>query len=325
MSLSWMPRENEPKDHSLHRNPHWGTEAPCVIYDKKPLMDPKGMRFRESCDSPEHLQSLALAFWLDVSDSMKGIPADLARKTFPEFAHRVLKIEPDMQILFAANGDAVDGDRAPWQIGQWESSDALADQWLTRIFLEGRGGPKGFESYDLPFYFAARLAKIDCYLKRHRKGYHFMTGDEKPYDRVSATIVNRLLGRTELVHDIPLRQIIAEACEIFHCFFLIPDLVRAEGCEDIWRDYLGDHVIVLEDPTDTAIVAASIVGLNEGVYRDISHLMETLSTEMVDPKVMNRVYRSIRPFAATLGLAGEVRQVNLHTPFSERVSGNGRI
>jgi len=28
MSLEWMPRENEPKDHSLHRNPHWGTEAP---------------------------------------------------------------------------------------------------------------------------------------------------------------------------------------------------------------------------------------------------------------------------------------------------------
>ncbi len=42
MSLDWMPRDNEPKDHALHRDPHWGTEAPCVIYEKKPLTDPQG-------------------------------------------------------------------------------------------------------------------------------------------------------------------------------------------------------------------------------------------------------------------------------------------
>lgn len=285
-----------------------------------PLMDPKGLIVRESCDSLEHQRSLALEFWLDVSDSMKGIPLQLARKTLLEFAHRVLKIEPDMQLLFGAIGDAVDGDRAPWQVGQWESNDRLVDEGLTRIFLEGRGGPKGCESYDLAFYFAARLAKIDCWLKRRRKGYHFMTGDERPYDRVSATIVNRLLGRQELVSDVPLRQIIAEACEKFHCFFLIPDLLRAEFCEDAWRDYLGDHVIVLEDPEDTAIVAASVMGLNEGAYRDLSHLMASLEIEQVDPKVRSRIYRTVRPFAATLGLAGPIRQVHLTTPFRERLS-----
>jgi len=42
MSLEWMPRENEAKDHTLHRNPHWGTQAPGVVYEKKPLTDPKG-------------------------------------------------------------------------------------------------------------------------------------------------------------------------------------------------------------------------------------------------------------------------------------------
>ena len=34
MALEWMPRDNEPKDHSLHRQPHWGTEAPCAMYEK---------------------------------------------------------------------------------------------------------------------------------------------------------------------------------------------------------------------------------------------------------------------------------------------------
>jgi len=42
MALEWMPRENEPKDHSLHTNVHWGTEAPCVVYEKRPLTGPDG-------------------------------------------------------------------------------------------------------------------------------------------------------------------------------------------------------------------------------------------------------------------------------------------
>ncbi|MCA1787875.1 MAG: 6-oxocyclohex-1-ene-1-carbonyl-CoA hydratase, partial [Desulfobacteraceae bacterium] len=42
MALEWMPRDNEAKDHSLHRNPYWSTEAPGVIFEKKPLTDPKG-------------------------------------------------------------------------------------------------------------------------------------------------------------------------------------------------------------------------------------------------------------------------------------------
>ena len=44
MALDWMPRENEPKDHMLHTDAHWGTDAdaPCVVYEKRPLTDPKG-------------------------------------------------------------------------------------------------------------------------------------------------------------------------------------------------------------------------------------------------------------------------------------------
>ncbi len=40
MALEWMPRDNERKDHSLHTDVHWGTEAPCVVYEKRPLKGP---------------------------------------------------------------------------------------------------------------------------------------------------------------------------------------------------------------------------------------------------------------------------------------------
>ena len=40
--LEWMPREDGSKDHALHTDGHWGTEAPCVVYEKRPLKDPSG-------------------------------------------------------------------------------------------------------------------------------------------------------------------------------------------------------------------------------------------------------------------------------------------
>jgi 6-oxo-cyclohex-1-ene-carbonyl-CoA hydrolase len=42
MGLEWMPREHELKDHSRHTSQWWGTEAPCTMYEKRPLKDPKG-------------------------------------------------------------------------------------------------------------------------------------------------------------------------------------------------------------------------------------------------------------------------------------------
>jgi 6-oxo-cyclohex-1-ene-carbonyl-CoA hydrolase len=42
MALEWVPRDNEKKDHLLHTDVHWGTEDPCVVYEKRPLTDPNG-------------------------------------------------------------------------------------------------------------------------------------------------------------------------------------------------------------------------------------------------------------------------------------------
>ncbi len=47
MSLDWMPRDNEQKDHALHTDAHWGTEAPCVVVEKRPLTDPEGNEVKD--------------------------------------------------------------------------------------------------------------------------------------------------------------------------------------------------------------------------------------------------------------------------------------
>ncbi len=42
MSINWMPREDGIKNHDRYGSEHWGTQAPCTVYEKKPLKDPKG-------------------------------------------------------------------------------------------------------------------------------------------------------------------------------------------------------------------------------------------------------------------------------------------
>ena len=44
MSLDWMPKDNELKDHGVGGEQFWGShdDPPCTVYEKKPLTDPKG-------------------------------------------------------------------------------------------------------------------------------------------------------------------------------------------------------------------------------------------------------------------------------------------
>ena len=42
MSLDWLTRDNELKDHAMFGPGYWGEEAPCTKYEKLPLRDPQG-------------------------------------------------------------------------------------------------------------------------------------------------------------------------------------------------------------------------------------------------------------------------------------------
>ena len=42
MGLDWLPRDDEVKNHALHGDDRFGTEPPCTMYEKKPVLDGKG-------------------------------------------------------------------------------------------------------------------------------------------------------------------------------------------------------------------------------------------------------------------------------------------
>ena len=270
--------------------------------DVHPLMNPHGVRFRESRDSADHPNSLPIIFALDVTGSMGSIPELLAKKELPNFMQGLLSAGvPDPQVMFMAVGDAF-CDQGPLQVGQFESTAEDIDRWLTWSWLEGGGGGNRGESYDLAMYFAARHTITDSMERRNKRGYFFMTGDEPPFSKTSKSVTSSLLG-THLQKDMPLKKVVKELSSSYHAFFLIPDLGRRKVEKD-WRKYMGDHVIVLEQPQDTCHAAAALVALCEGLVTDLDQVAKRLVSEGLSRSQVGGIVRALSPFAATLDKDG---------------------
>ena len=264
-----------------------------------PLMNPRGVKARESRDSADHPASVPIVFALDVTGSMGEIPRRLAKNELPHFMKLVGDCGiADPQIMFMAVGDAT-SDRAPLQVGQFESTAELMDQWLTWSYLEGGGGALGKESYELALYFLATHTVMDACIKRKKRGYLLMTGDEQPYPVVSRAQVDTLIG-DHLDEDIPVAEVVAELQSSFEPFFLIPDLDRRKRCEREWRDLLGDHVLCMTSSEDTCFVSAGAVGLGEGLVSDVDELARRLERAGAPRERVKGAVQALAPYAETL-------------------------
>jgi hypothetical protein len=263
------------------------------------LMNPKGVRVRESRDSADHPQSRGIVFALDVTGSMGKIPHLLATQQLPKFMKILGDCDVrDPQILFLAVGDAI-ADRAPLQVGQFETTAELMDQWLTWSFLEGGGGGSGQESYELALYFLAQHTEMDCMVKRRKRGYLFMTGDELPYPALSKHIVETVIG-DRLDEDLKVEEIVAELQKNFIPFFVIPDAGRVKKIERGWRDLLGDHVLCMESPVDVCYVTAGAMLLCEGRVSDVDGVIGILKGASIPADREAAVQKALAPLADSL-------------------------
>jgi 6-oxo-cyclohex-1-ene-carbonyl-CoA hydrolase len=96
MSLDWLPRDNEIKDHQIYSDEHFGTEPPCTVYEKKPLINP------ETGETVEGLYSA----WITLNNPgqlnsyttqmIKGVTAGM---------HKASMERDVMTIVFTATGD----------------------------------------------------------------------------------------------------------------------------------------------------------------------------------------------------------------------------
>jgi hypothetical protein len=239
-------------------------------------LDPSKLKngVREARDSKEHPNSKPILFALDQTGSMQKVPRVIQANLGKLMSTILTKgYMADPQILFAAIGDAHTGysvhdrEQAPLQVGQFESGIEMEDD-LTRFFLEGNGGGQNMESYDLLLYFAVHHVVSDAWEKRKEKGYIFITGDEQNYAALDGDTIHRIFGGEKPDKAFPIEQLIKDAQERYHVFFIIPGGSNNATRTDLhahWAKLLGtDHVIRLDDPTHVCDVVALTIGLTEG-------------------------------------------------------------
>lgn len=225
------------------KNLGYDTKSPTEIFSMgvNSAMNPSGVKLRESRDSNEHPNSLAIILALDETGSMGSIPHHLVKEGLPKIMDKIISGGiKDPQVLFMGIGDH-ECDRAPLQIGQFESSDELLDHWLTKLYLEGGGGGNDGESYLLAWYFASKHTSIDCLEKRKQKGVLITIGDEPCLSTIPKTVIKKIMGDGQY-DDVKAVDVLKKAQEKYHVFHLHLKEGYNGMREDVingWRSLLG--------------------------------------------------------------------------------------
>jgi len=224
-------------------------------------MNPFGIKIRESRDSKEHPNSLAIIIALDVTGSMGSVPHHLVKDGLPNIMEGIMKIGiKDPQILFMGIGDH-ECDRAPLQVAQFESSDELLDKWLTEVYLEGGGGGNYGESYLLAWYFAAKHTALDCFEKRNQKGFLFTIGDEPPLKELPNSNLEKIMGvgLHETVNASILLDLARKTFNVFHINIQQTGSGARAVVFDTWRQLLGDNLLVAQHYDDVSRIITETI------------------------------------------------------------------
>lgn len=257
------------------------------IYSSRSInknLDPKGVKLRESRDSKDNPNSTPAIIAIDVTGSM-GIIADvLARKGLGTLFTEILARKPisDPHVMFMAIGDA-NCDESPLQVSQFEADNRIVDQ-LTQIWIEHGGGGNHFESYNLPWYFAARHTEHDSLIKRAKRGYLFTVGDEEAPLALTKAQIKTVCGDI-LEREVSTEEMLQEAqraYDVFHIVIEEGDYASHHKAQvqDSWRKLLGQHVINLADHTKLSETIVSIMEVAEG--RDAKAVTEKWGSVVYD-------------------------------------------
>ncbi len=245
------------------------------VYKERNLhnnLNPHGVKVRESRDSKDNPQSTPIIVALDVTGSMGSLADVIARKGLGVLFESILKRKPvtDPHIMFMGVGDA-NYDRAPLQVSQFEADNRIVEQ-LTQLWIEHGGGGNSFESYNLPWYFAAFHTEHDALDKRGRRGYLFTVGDENAPGALTRAQINAICGDT-VETDMSSEDLLALAqrkYDVFHIVIKEGNHAKAHmnQVRATWNPLLGQQVIELDDHQALAETIVSIMEVREG--RDAS-------------------------------------------------------
>lgn len=256
----------------------------------KDAYNPAKMKLpREACDSPECPRSRGIIYAQDFTGSMGDFSLSLVQKEAPRLIRLTNEsVSYNPQIMYMGVGDVEVGDEAPLQVTQFEADMKMLDQ-LQELWIEGGGGINRYESYILPWYFAAKHVKMDCYDKRGEKGFLFTFGDECPTPSLTASEISTVFGDNDSLKQV--RMLTAEDCldmvsKKFHCYHIILHGWYYEHNSDVigkWKNLLGSHVCDLSNHHYLPELISTILRMYEGDSKDeaISKIEDSSAIEVV--------------------------------------------
>ena len=234
----------------------------------KDALNPKGVKVRESRDSVDSPAATPIIVAIDVTGSMGMIADVIARKGLGILFEAILARKPvtNPHLMFMAFGDA-ECDHAPLQVSQFEADNRIVEQ-LTEIYLEGNGGGNGHESYEFPWYFAAKHTVHDSLIKRGKRGYLFTVGDEPIGPGLKkAKLLQFLEDGAE--RDYSSAELLEEAQRMYDCYHIVIKegnhaRRNLDGVLRTWKPLMGQHLIQLDDHTKLAETIVSAIEVAEG-------------------------------------------------------------
>lgn len=233
-----------------------------------PDLDPKNVSFRESRDSAENPLSTPVIVAVDQSGSMGFLAESLIREGLGTLVESIYERKPvtDPHVMCMALGDAW-YDRAPLQVTQFEADIRIAEQ-LSKFYIEANGGGNNFESYNLPWYFAATRTRCDAWLRRQKKGYLFTVGDEPPPPELKAEHVKTFLGGG-LQRDTSSKELLRLTSQTWQVIHIITEegsyyRSRPKQTSDAWATLLGKRAISLSDHRNLPELIVSVMQVLQG-------------------------------------------------------------
>jgi hypothetical protein len=210
-----------------------------------PALNPKGVKFRECCDSDEHPNTIPIILGLDVTGSMGSACAAVARQLDKIITGLYADVK-DVEFMVMGIGDFAYDD-APLQVSQFESDVRICDQ-LGKIWFERGGGGNSFESYTAAWYFALNHTKLDCW-NRGKKGIIITLGDEPLNPYLPGREFKRIFGYDgQDVDTVDLYKQVTEKFDVYHIIITDPESSGwryLESDKKSWGKLLdGQHLFV---------------------------------------------------------------------------------
>jgi|GEM_PF-1417155 len=266
--------------------------------------DPKRVNMRHSKRGPfNHFRDvLTILVGLDVTGSMGKIPKSLLTGDIGKLMKTLQGVfsrpNENLQLSFAGIGDAKT-DTAPLQVTHFESDNRFAEH-LPKIWLEGRGGGNGGESYNILWYYAANKTHLNYVEDTGQKGVLITVGDDNVHSKLTASQIKKHLDPKYSGGDVSnevLLDAVREQYNVYH--IIVTDgssydydvLKRKEKSADqiaaetkAWKDMLGPDNVIKCPSSDVASAIAEIVIRQRP---EVEEDMALLSQEEWDDKTLS--------------------------------------